>query len=308
MTPFFTRHQRVEFPPKILALGELLWDLLPDGKQVGGAPGNFAFHCGQLGAKTQIVSCIGDDPLGHEMLDFLREHDFDTSLIRVDPGGPTGTVTVELEGGIPRYTIVEDVAWDKIVADDAALQAASEADAICFGSLASRSPVSRKAIQDLIAATKSSAIRVFDVNLRAPFWSREQIAPLLEATDILKLNEEEMPIVATMFGCPESALLDQARWFVREFKYDVLILTMGAQGSRLMMVPTESRVIGQPVEVVDTVGAGDSFTAQVVVSILSGQSLDETHKRASRLSEFVCTQRGAMCRHDDALRARLAAP
>ncbi|MGL4593547.1 MAG: carbohydrate kinase family protein [Thermoguttaceae bacterium] len=280
--------------PHILAVGEVLWDLFPQNRQVGGAPGNFAFHCQQLGASTRIVSRIGNDVLGNEMLAFFQKHNLDISLVQKDADFPTGTVEIVLQNGIPQYTIVENVAWDHLQIDAKTLQYASEVDAICFGSLASRSNISGETIRTLVKAAKPEALRVCDINLRSPFFSKLQLAPILEMANILKLNAEELLILVEMFHCPETDTKQQARWFMQKYNYQLLVLTNGEQGSTLITPQEESTLLGKRVDVVDTVGAGDAFTAQTIFGILAGWSIPEIHQRANELAAFVCTQHGAM--------------
>src|SRR3954447_7628845 len=189
---------------KIIAVGEVLWDLLPTGKQLGGAPANFSYHCRSLGADARLVTRVGDDDLGREVLEQFRLLGLPTESVQVDPEYPTGTVAVELApDGQPRFTIREDVAWDRIAADQATLASAAGADAICFGSLAQRSEPSRRAIRALVSATRPGTLRVFDVNLRPPFVDPGVIADSLGLANALKLNDQELPALSTMFGLPE---------------------------------------------------------------------------------------------------------
>ncbi|WP_165067609.1 carbohydrate kinase family protein [Paludisphaera rhizosphaerae] len=277
---------------RVLAVGEVLWDLLPGGKQLGGAPGNFAYQCRSLGADARLVTRVGDDDLGREVLDRFRALGLPTDGVEIDPIAPTGTVSVELDAdGQPRYTIHENVAWDRIAADATALRHAAEADAICFGSLAQRGPVSREAIARLVDAAKPGALRIFDVNLRPPFIDREVIERSLERANVVKLNDHELATLAEMFG-----LIGEPRELVAAlvdgFDLRVAAVTRGTAGSLLFRDGEWSDHPGIPVEVVDTIGAGDSFTAAMTVGLLAGRPLDEINGRANAVAAFVCTQPG----------------
>jgi len=277
---------------KVLAVGEVLWDLLPDGKQLGGAPSNFAYHCRSLGADARIVTRIGDDDLGREVLERFRGLDLPTDGVEIDPEAPTGTVSVVLDAdGQPRYTIHEGVAWDRIEAGPDALVRAAAADAVCFGSLAQRAPASRDAIARIVAAAGPDALRIFDVNLRPPFVDREVVARSLEAADVLKLNDEELVVLAEMFdvsGPPEGAVEALAG----RFGLKVVAVTRGTGGSLLFADGAWSDHPGVRVEVVDTIGAGDAFTAAMTVGLLAGRPLDEINHRANAVAAFVCTRPG----------------
>ena len=268
--------------------------MLPSGRKVGGAPANFAFHCMQLGADVRMLSRVGDDDLGRELIEFYRSLGLSTELIGTDPTVPTGTVGVELSvDGQPKYTIHENVAWDKIEATDAAMQFAQSADAIYFGSLAARSAATLQTIQKLVSQTKPSALRVFDLNLRDPFVDRNVIESMLGLANILKLNDEELTRIAAMFEVPGNAAEQHADWFINKYGLKMLVLTCGSQGSRIFYEGKEYSCVSRKVEVVDTVGAGDAFTAVVVVGLLSGWSIETIHERANEIAAFVCTQSGA---------------
>ena len=215
---------------KILAVGEVLWDLLPTGKQLGGAPANFTYHCRSLGADARLVTRVGDDDLGREVLEQFRLLGLPTEPVQVDPALPTGTVAVALApDGQPRFTIHEDVAWDRIAADEAALASAAGADAVCFGSLAQRSEPARRAIRTLVSAARPGALRVFDVNLRPPFVDRGVIADSLGLANALKLNDQELPELAAMFGLPAGVRESMAE-LARRFGLSLVALTRGAGG------------------------------------------------------------------------------
>jgi fructokinase len=276
----------------ILAIGEVLWDLLPAGKQLGGAPANFAFHARSLGADAKLVTRIGNDDLGHEILQRFKALGLPTENVQVDDALPTGTVTVALDAdGQPRYTIHENVAWDRIEANRQALNAAADADAICFGSLSQRSVATREAVHRLLDAARPGALRVFDVNLRPPFIDRELIEESLERADVLKLNDQELPILASLFGVSgtdHEAILG----LVKRFDLRAVALTRGAEGSLLLQGAQWSEHAGRRIEVRDTIGAGDAFTAALIVGLLAGRPLDEINRHANDVAAFVCSQAG----------------
>lgn len=279
---------------KILSIGEVLWDMLPSGRKVGGAPANFAFHCMQLGADVRLLSRVGNDALGQELIEFYQSLGLSTVFIETDEIAPTGTVGVELStDGQPKYTIHENVAWDKIEATDAVVQFAQTVDAVCFGSLAARNEATLQTIQKLVAQTNPSALRVLDLNLRDPFVDQRVIESLLGLANVLKLNDEELTRIAAMFGVSGNAVKEYAEWFINEYGLKMLILTCGANGSRIFAEGKEHVCESRKIEVVDTVGAGDAFTAMVVGGLLSGLPMDTINERASELAAFVCTQSGA---------------
>lgn len=277
---------------KILALGEVLWDLLPSGKQLGGAPANFTFQCRSLGADAGLVTRVGDDDLGREVLDRFRSLGLPTDTTQVDPALPTGTVDVTLApDGQPRYTIRTDAAWDRIEANALAVGRAAAADAVCFGSLAQRAEPSRSSIRTLVKAARAGALRVFDVNLRAPFVDRDVVEQSLGLANALKLNDEELPALAAMFDLPietragMSALADR-------FGLSLVALTRGPRGSLLLADGVWSDHPGVRVEVSDTIGAGDAFTASLVVGTLAGRPLDAVNRHANEVAAFVSSRPG----------------
>jgi fructokinase len=279
---------------KILSIGEVLWDMLPSGRKVGGAPANLAFHCMQLGADVRMLSRVGNDALGRELIEFYRSLGLSTELIETDTAAPTGTVGVELSAeGQPKYTIHENTAWDKIEATDAALQFAQNADAVCFGSLAARSNTAFQTIQKLVSQTKPSALRVLDLNLRDPFVDKNVIESLLRLANVVKLNDEELTRIAAMFGVPGNTVTQHADGVINNYGLKMLILTCGAQGSRIFADGQEHFCNSHKIAVVDTVGAGDAFTAMVVVGLLSGLPTETINERANDIAAFVCTQSGA---------------
>ena len=278
---------------KILSIGEVLWDLLPSGRKVGGAPANFAFHCMQLGADARILSRVGNDALGRELIEFYRSLGLSTELIETDLTAPTGTVGVELRNGQPKYTIHENVAWDRIEVTDAAIRFAQSVDAVCFGSLAARNETTLATIRELVAEAPPTALRVLDLNLRDPFVDRNVIESVLGLANVLKLNDDELTRIATMFDVPGHTASQHAEWFTIRYGLKMVILTCGSQGSRIFADRREYSCDSRKVQVIDTVGAGDAFTAMVVVGLLSGWSIDTINGRANEIAAFVCTQSGA---------------
>jgi fructokinase len=278
---------------KVVGIGEVLWDLMPAGKQLGGAPANFAHHARALGAEAVVITRVGEDDLGREILERFKQSEIDAGVVQIDANKPTGTVAVTLrDGGVPHFTISEDVAWDWIAPTDLALKVVGEADAICFGSLAQRSPVSRASIQQLMAAAPAKALRIFDINLRQHFYSREIIEHSLRLANVLKLNDTELPVLATMFELG-SHPKEQIQGLSELFELQLVALTRGPQGSLLYQGGQWSQHLSQPVQVVDTVGAGDAFTAALTVGLLSKVGLEEFHAVAVQVARFVCSHAGA---------------
>jgi fructokinase len=293
-------------PYRILAVGEVLWDLLPSGKQLGGAPANFTFHCRSLGGDARLVTRIGGDALGREVLDRLRSLGLPTDTVQVDPTAPTGTVDVTLAAdGQPLYTIRTGVAWDRIGADALATACASTADAVCFGSLAQRDEPSRGSIRSLVQAARPGALRMFDVNLRPPFVDPGVIEDSLGLADALKLNDLELPALATLFGLPAEPRAMMTA-LARRFDLSLVALTRGSAGSLLLADGAWSDHPGVRVEVSDTIGAGDAFTAALVVGRLAGLPLDAINRHANAVAAFVCTQPGGTPELPDALKRPIA--
>jgi len=277
---------------QIVAIGEVLWDLLPKGKQLGGAPANFTYQCRSLGADARLVTRVGDDALGREVLERFRLLGLPTETVQIDPELPTGTVDVALaDDGQPRFTIREHVAWDRIMADEDSLATAARAEAACFGSLSQRSEPARRAIRSLVSATHPRALRLFDVNLRPPFVDREVIADSLTLANALKLNDQELPELTAMFGLSENVREAMAELAGR-FGLVLVALTRGARGGLLLADGAWSDHPGLPITVSDTIGAGDAFTAALVVGHLAGRSLDEINRHANEVAAFVCSQPG----------------
>lgn len=279
--------------PLIVGLGEILWDCLPEGKKLGGAPANFAFHAALLGAETVAISAIGNDALGDEILHELEGKGLKFVLPRVDQ--ETGTVQVTLDSeGIPSYEIKTGVAWDNIPFCTEIKHLAEECSCVCFGSLAQRSEVSRNTIREFLRHTPKDCLKIFDINLRQQFYTKDIIQESLEACNVLKINDEELDIVAGLFGFPELSVEDKCLRLLGQYRLDMLILTCGVNGS-YVFAPNQTSFMETPkVEVADTVGAGDSFTGAFAASILAGQTLREAHRMAVEVSAYICTQKGAM--------------
>ncbi len=277
----------------IVALGEVLWDVFPDGAKFGGAPANFACHAAAFGARAAMVSCVGDDELGAGAISALRERRVATEYVARSPDYPTGTVQVALDdAGKPTFTIAEDVAWDHLQWADSLSSLAASADAVVFGTLGQRATASRETIQRFLRATRPTALRIYDINIRPPFFSDRVILESLELANMLKLNDDELPIVASAAGLSGS---DDAvmRHLAEKFELDAIALTRGADGSLLMRGDQVSEQPGVAVDVEDTVGAGDSFTATLAMGLLRGMNLDAVNQAASRVAAYVCSQAGA---------------
>lgn len=279
----------------VVGMGEALWDVLPEGKKIGGAPANFAYHVSQFGLPSCVVSAVGDDDLGREIIENFTAKGLKQLI--ADVPYPTGTVQVEIDqSGVPQYEIKENVAWDNIPYTERLESLAERTTAVCFGSLAQRNVVSRNTINrflDVVSRNEENLI-VFDVNLRQGFYNKEILCNSMKRCNILKINDEELVTVSRMFGYPGIDLQDKCWILLGKYNLKMLILTCGINGSYVF---TPGNVSFQPtpkVEVADTVGAGDSFTAAFISSVLKGKSVLEAHSSAVRTSAFVCTEKGAM--------------
>ena len=278
----------------VVGMGEALWDMLPEGKKLGGAPANFAYHVSQLGLDSCVVSAVGDDVLGKEIRATFKEKKV-RNVIETVPY-PTGTVQVTLDAeGVPQYEIKEGVAWDNIPYTPELKALAAETNAVCFGSLAQRSVVSRNTINRFLDdMPKEGTLRIFDINLRQNFYSKDVLCNSFKKCNILKINDEELVTVSRMFGYPGIDLQDKCWILLAKYDLKMLILTCGVNGSYVFVPGSVSFVETPKVKVADTVGAGDSFTAAFVASILKGKSVSEAHRMAVDVSAYVCTQNGAM--------------
>ena len=279
----------------VVGMGEALWDVLPEGKKIGGAPANFAYHVSQFGLNSRVVSAVGEDKLGTEILDNFRAKQLNCMIETVPY--PTGTVQVELDAeGVPCYDIKEGVAWDNIPFTPALADLAGQTRAVCFGSLAQRSVVSRQTINSFLDAMPQddNVLKIFDVNLRQSFYTKEILCNSFSKCNILKINDEELVTVSRMFGYPGIDLQDKCWILLAKYNLKMLILTCGVNGSYVFTPGNVSFVETPKVEVADTVGAGDSFTATFVAANLKGLCVQEAHKLAVKVSAYVCTQNGAM--------------
>lgn len=279
--------------PYIVGLGEVLWDVLPEGKQLGGAPANFAYHVSQFGHDALAISAVGNDALGDETLEALNVRHLQHLMPRVDY--PTGTVQVTLDDdGIPTYVIREGVAWDNIPLTAELEDVAQNTRAVCFGSLAQRSPVSRATIQAFLNAMPKDSLKIFDINLRQNFYNKEIIREALTACNILKINDEELVLIGRLFEHPGLDIENKCWLLLGKYNLDMLVLTCGVNGSYVFTHGSVSFQETPTVEVADTVGAGDSFTGTFVSGLLAGKSIEETHRLAVDVSAYVCTCKGAM--------------
>ncbi|MDD4971286.1 MAG: carbohydrate kinase [Paludibacter sp.] len=288
----------------IVGLGEILWDVFPNGKVLGGAPANFAYHVSQFGYEGYAVSAIGNDPLGNEIIENLSSKDL-KYLIEKTPYA-TGTVQVTLNGnGIPQYEICENVAWDNIPFTAEMEALARRTETVCFGSLAQRNTASRTTINRFLDCVPETALKIFDINLRQHFYTLELIEHALSRCNVLKINDDEIIIVGQLFGWESKSELEICNQLLHSCDLEIVVLTKGTEGS---YVVTQNETSFRPtplVEVADTVGAGDSFTAAFVASLLHGQSISDAHQLAVDVSAFVCTQHGAMPLLPEALLSRV---
>ncbi|HUF19280.1 MAG TPA: carbohydrate kinase [Burkholderiales bacterium] len=290
----------------VVGLGEVLWDLLPAGPQLGGAPTNFTYQAGALGARAIMVTRVGNDDLGREVIERFRKMNLPSETVQVDPVRPTGTVTVTLnEKGVGQYAFADDTAWEQLVATSSALTAISGAHAVCFGTLGQRNPVARKSIQQLLAAAPVDALRICDINLRLDFYSREVIEQSMRLSNVLKLNDEELMVLTGMFSL-QGDVQQRIEWFVRSFGFKTVVLTRGSLGSLIYHEGRWSQVPPQPVRVADTVGAGDAFAAALTMGLLSGMDLGEVHAIAAEMARYVCSQPGGTPPMPEAFRRKFA--
>ena len=285
----------MEKKQSVIGIGEALFDVLPEGKKLGGAPANFAYHVSQFGLNSCAVSAMGDDELGKELEKELNDHHLNYQIDKV--AYPTGTVQVSLDAnGIPCYDIKEGAAWDNIPYTPALEKLAKNCTAACFGSLAQRNEVSRNTIYRFLdnMPKEEGILKIFDINLRQGFYDKDIITESIKRCNILKINDEELITVSRIFGYPGIDLENKCWLLLGKYNLKMLILTCGVNGS-YVFTPGEVSFIETPkVEVADTVGAGDSFTGAFVASILKGKSVKEAHELAVKVSAFVCTQNGAM--------------
>lgn len=290
--------------PMVTGIGELLWDLLPSGPRIGGAPANFACHARSLGARASVISRVGEDEAGTTLLEHLRATGLGTHGIQKDAEHATGAVDVLLdETGQPDFKIRPDAAWDHIQADARALAIMAETDAVCFGSLSQRHIVSRETIRRLVAAARPDAWRVFDVNLRQDHYDEELLDASLRLANACKLSDSELPVLASLFGIAGSVEEKLAR-LADLYQLRAVVYTRGARGSILLHGGESHDHPGYPAQVRDTIGAGDSFNAAVTMGLLQGWPVDRISDTANAVAAHVCSCDGAMPPLPAALRER----
>lgn len=277
---------------KVAGIGEVLWDQLPQGDVLGGAPANVAYHAGQLGAESYIISAIGNDKLANEIISRLSAKKINLLISRV--AYPTGTVKVTLDDkGVPDFVITKDVAWDYIELTNDTISLAKQLDAVCFGSLAQRNTVSHNAIVKFLNLVPGNALKIFDINLRQNFYDKQLIDESLRISNILKINDDELLIVSKLFGW-EGDEEYLCRNLLNNYELKLVAYTCGTKGSYLYSKDEKSFLKTPVVKVKDTIGAGDSFTAALMVSLLNGDKLSNCHALAVDISAFVCENDGAM--------------
>jgi len=289
----------------ISSIGEVLWDVFPDGARFGGAPANVASHAASLGVQAAMVSCVGKDELGEKAMAELGKRRVNTECIQVTPDYPTGIVHVQLDGsGNPTFTIQQPAAWDHLEWSDSLRQLARRCDAICFGTLGQRSEQARNVIRQFAAATPAKALHVCDVNLRPPFVDEDVIRGSLEWANVLKLSDSEIGVVAAAAGCTgtESEMLAE---LLDNWGLHLIAVTRGRRGATLLSNNERSDCEGVPADVVDTVGAGDAFTATLICGLLNGAPLDTINRQACRVASYVCSRSGATPAIPEELKAGL---
>ena len=290
-----TRSSSAPAPKTIVGFGGVLWDFLPAGKQLGGAPANFAFHANQLGHRGVVLSSVGTDELGTELVSRLEALGLSTEHIQRDPAHPTGGADVALDAeGRPVFTIHPDVAWDYIAWNGDLERLAGEADAVCFGTSSQRSPVSRRTLRRFLEACRSDALIVCDVNFRQDSYTPQIVRDSLDWAHVLKLNEDEIVIIAEMFDLGAAGERDIAKELIERFDLQLVCVSRGAEGCLLVGPDSSFEAGGIAVTVADTVGSGDAFMAAAIHHLLKGSSLSEMAKAANRLGAYVATQHGAM--------------
>lgn len=278
---------------KIVGIGEVLWDLLPSGPQLGGAPANFAFHARQLGADARVITRVGNDEYGRQALRRFEEMGINTGTVQVDEQLPTGTARVALgEDGTPRFIINDNEAWDSLAFTIEAMEAVRNANAICFGTLAQRTRAGFSVIQQLVAATPATSLRVFDVNLRQGFHNVDMLERSLTAANVLKLSDNELAVLSPVLELTGN-VNERIEQLAERFDLLLVVLTRAERGSLLYQCGVWSDRPGQKLKIVDTIGAGDAFAAAVVMGLLNQLSLEDLHQAAADVASFVCSQQGA---------------
>jgi len=284
-----TTHAR----PIVIGLGELLWDVFPDGRRTGGAPANFAFQAGQLGCRGVLATRIGTDASGDDLLSALTEKDLDLSVVQRDADHATGWVSVTLHDGHPQYVIHENVAWDLLELTPELSAVMQNADAVCFGTLAQRHPTARNAIQAAVRLTPPHCLRVYDVNLRQKYYDAEWISDSLQLATFVKLNDEEQPLLSELLGLPVDPL-EFARTLIGKYNVSLVCLTRGAKGCLVVTADEVHDVPGKAVKVADTVGAGDAFTAGFVYAQLRKWPAGISAEFANKVGAMVAARTGGM--------------
>jgi fructokinase len=279
----------------IIGLGELLWDLLPTGeKMLGGTTANFAYIAGQLGDNGIIAGRVGNDANGVEALEWLKKKGVPTDKIQTDEKYPTGTVLVSFNNGQPEYEVIQPVAWDFLELTASWHDLALTADAVCFGTLAQRNAVSRNTIQDFVSLTNPSCLRIFDVNLRQTYYSKEVLEISLNLANIVKMNHEELPIIVEMFDINGTNQIEQTQNFRQRFNLKATCITRGGNGSLLLNEQDFDENVGIKVEIADTIGAGDAFTATMTHGFLNNRDLKKINAEANKIGAYVASKKGAM--------------
>ena len=277
----------------IVGIGEILWDMLPSGKVIGGAPANFAYHAQELGESSIVVSCVGNDELGREIISSLEKKDMPTEFLYIDKSHPTGVVSARInKEGKPSYLIQEEVAWDYIPTSTLIRELAFKSAAVCFGTAAQRSQLSRMTIQTFVGLMEQDSIRVFDINLRQNFYSQDVIETSLSLANVLKLNVNELSVVKKLLRLngDEKKILNELS---RKYSLNLIALTRGREGSILFTEGKTSNHEGHKINVEDTVGAGDAFVAGLVTGMLRGYELDDLHNKANCVASYICSKHGA---------------
>ncbi len=295
-------------PFKVVGLGEMLWDMLPSGKQLGGAPSNFAYISALLGSEGIVASRVGDDPLGNEALRRLAALGVTTGFVQRDTLHATGTVQVQVDhAGQPKFEIAEGVAWDFLQWTAHWHTLASEVDAICFGSLAQRAAASRATILQFLEQAAKKAVRVFDVNLRQTFFSKEILTESLKRADIVKVNDEELPRIMQLFGLDHGDEIASADTLMERHNLKLICVTRGCRGSLLIGPSGLNEHPGYRIQVADAIGAGDAFTAGLVQEYMRGSTLPQMNETANRVGAWVASETGAMpSPGEDGIRGEMA--
>lgn len=278
---------------EVVGIGEVLWDLLPSGPQLGGAPGNFAYHARQLGAHARVITRVGNDELGRQAIQRYEELGIDGGTVQVDAHSPTGTARVSLgEDGTPQFNIVEGVAWDSLALTEEALKTVRTANAVCFGTLAQRTRPAGLVVRQLVEATAATALRVFDVNLRQGHYIWETVEESLAIANVLKMNDQELALLSARLGISGN-IYQMISQLAERFALELVAITRAERGSVLYQDGSWSELLGRKIVVTDTVGAGDAFTAALTMGLLHQFNLDDIHRIAADVANFVCCQPGA---------------